>query len=139
MEEKSTLPDGTSAGSGEENSAMHIPVDTRNAAGFMFMVLVFSVSLLGVFLLLSPQFSTLYHQAGLRIPFLTATLILHRTAMAIALGTTGALLTLLPFTGFYQRMPQTVTKGVLMMYGTVMGTVTLSFCMPLVQLVYRLG
>jgi len=25
------------------------------------------------------------------------------------------------------------------MYGTVMGTVTLSFCMPLVQLVYRLG
>jgi len=128
-----------SAGSGEENSAMHTPIDTRNAAGFMFMVLAFSASLLAVFLLLSPQFSTLYYQAGLRIPFLTATLIVHRTTMAIVLGTTGALLTLLPFTGLYRRMPQTVTMGVLMIYVALIGTVTLSFCIPLVQLVCRLG
>ncbi|MFH1743836.1 MAG: hypothetical protein ABIH23_32930 [bacterium] len=114
-------------------------ISDHPAAAFVLMISVLSGALLGTLFLLLPQFGDVYLRTGVSVPFLTAAFIVHRDAAAVWFVGLGCLFTCLSMTRFFQRTPQTVYAGAIVLYATLMGTITLGLCMPLVGLVHRLG
>lgn len=111
----------------------------RATAGYVLMVTVFSAALLSALLFFLPQFVDLYRRAGLSVPSLTAAFISHRGATVVSFGVLGCMFALLPLTRFFRRGPQVVMTSVLVLYTALMGTVALSLCIPLIELIRRVG
>lgn len=114
-------------------------VSAHAAAGYILMVSVFSAALLSALLFFLPQFVDLYYRAGLSVPFLTVAFVSHRDMAVVWLAGLGCLLVLLPLTNIFRRTPQVVVTSVLVVYAALMGTIALSLCMPLIELMHRVG
>lgn len=109
------------------------------AAGYILMVSAFSAALASTLLFFLPRFADLYSQAGLSVPFLTAVFITHRGTAVGWFGALGCLFAFLPLTRLFRRGPQTVVTSVLVLYTAVVGAIALSVCIPLIELLHRVG
>jgi type II secretory pathway component PulF len=105
------------------------------AAGYILMVSAFSAALASTLLFFLPRFADLYSQAGLSVPFLTAVFITHRGTAVGWFGALGCLFAFLPLTRLFRRGP----TSVLVLYTAVVGAIALSVCIPLIELLHRVG